>query len=169
MQILIQKFFPILFLELGALCSKVPALTGWKFDHAKGEPIVLKTSEGERQVTGAIAGVGRIVDLYQHKNGSIDVSFAHGKFAAWTAAGIIHHKWLDAPNSAAPILSAPNEKIALDFAKNSFSIVLLPFEKDGQWVMPKLKVGALVRYKLLTTDADGREGVSLKIEAVKFQ
>lgn len=120
--------------------------------------------EGEqRQAYGKIEGMGRVYDLYCNQTGIIEVTFAHGKFASRVAEGCVQHEWLAAREIAAPIISAPSQKICDEFLANSLFVALHPFKNNDQIVRPALKKNQLVRYRILTLDEPGTEGVAVAL------
>ncbi|MDP2196341.1 MAG: hypothetical protein Q8J72_10210 [Rhodocyclaceae bacterium] len=164
----INNFFSILTLEIGAIFSKSPERTFWKFEIFSGEPRGILTSAGEKSVTGVVQGAGRVADVYQHQDGSLEVTFAHGKFSTLLADGVVSHDWIPAGEGAAPLIYGPSEKTVRDFCKSSFTILLLPVFEKGRWAAPVLKPRDLVSYKILTTDQEGREGVAVEIAPAVF-
>lgn len=159
----LNNFFSILILEAGAIFSRCPSRTFWKYEIFQGEPRGILTSDGERSVTGVLKGVGRVADVFQHPDGSLEVTFAHGKFSTRVADGVVSHDWMPAGDGAAPLIFGPSEKVVRDFCKSSFTIMLLPTYERDRWATPVLKPRDLVSYKILTTDDQGREGVAVQI------
>lgn len=164
----ITNFFSILTLEVGAIFSKCPKRTFWKFEIYRDVERGILTSRGEKAVRGITLGLGRVADVFQHQDGGLEVTFAHGKFSTVLADGVVSHNWLPAGDGAAPLIFGPSERVVRDFCKSSFTILLLPIFENGRWVAPILKPRDLVQYKILTTDDQGREGVAVEIAPAVF-
>lgn len=124
---------------------------------------VVEVAGEQRQAYGKIEGMGRVYDLYCNQNGVIEVTFAHGKFASRVSDGCVQHDWLAAREIAAPIIWAPTQKTADDFVKSSLFIALHPLRKDGRIVRPALKKNQLLRYRILTIDEAGTEGIAVAL------
>lgn len=165
----LNNFFSILTLEVGAIFSKCPKRTNWKFQIWRDVERGIVTSAGEKNVVGVVQGVGRVADVFQHQDGSLEVTFAHNKFSTLLSDGVVSHDWMPAGDAgAAPLIYGPSEKVVQDFCRSSFTIRLLPTHENGRWVAPVLKPRDLVQYKILTTDSEGREGVAVEIVPAVF-
>lgn len=160
----LNNWISIFLVEAGAVFSKLPKQTGWKIQVQHDAAAGIMTSAGEKIATGLVSGVGRVADSYRHADGSLEVTFAHGKFATLLADGVVAHDWLPAHDGAAPLVHGPSQKIVEQFCKASFAICLLPTLKNGAWRVPVLKQRDLVAYKILTTDREGREGIAVEIQ-----
>lgn len=120
---------------------------------------LVETEIGQLQAYAKIEGMGRVYDLYHNQNGIVEVTFAHGKFASRFSGACIKHKWLRARELAAPIIEAPTETMADEFIGSSLFVALHPFRKNGRVVRPALEKGQLVRYRILTINEAGTEGI----------
>lgn len=157
---LLSRALPEIARHVDPICKK----TFWNYRPWTGEPRSVETQNGARAVCGIVQGYGRVIDVFQHGDGSVEVTFGHGKFASRLSEGTVIHKWLRAGEEHAPIISAPSEKLAADFAELCFSIKLYPvLQPDGSVAAPRLSPRDLVAYQLLALDAEGREGVAVKI------
>jgi hypothetical protein len=164
----LNNLFSILTLEVGAIFSKCPKRTNWKFQIWRDVERGIMTCAGEKTVTGVVQGVGRIADVFQHPDGGLEVTFAHGKFSTLLSDRVVSHDWMPAGEGAAPLIYGPSEKVVRDFCKSSFTILLLPVFEKGRWAAPVLKPRDLVQYRILTTDDQGREGVAVEIAPAVF-
>lgn len=153
---------------LDPVCKK----TFWNFQRKDdGEPQYIDTAFGTRQVMGKLSGIGRVADVFVQGRDQLDVTFSHHKFASLFSYRTVEHQWISLPDGqgASPFITAPSEQMMHEYIQNSFSILLLPQIENRQQVavaVSKIRRGQLLRYEIIATDPDAREGVAIRLEKV---
>lgn len=158
--------YPV-FAKLAEKLDPVCKNTFWNFQRSEGEPQYIETAFGSRQIMGKVTGVGRVADVFVQGRDQIDVTFSHGKFASIFSYRTVQQKWIavSAGQGFAPFIDAPCEAMLHEFFQNSFSILLLPrIQNRAQVAIPTIRRGQLLRYEIIATDPDAREGVAIRLE-----
>lgn len=137
---------------------------GWRgFKIEESENQTLKTGLGDREPKFKVAGIARIISVYEKSGGGFYVTFAHGHWTSLILDGLAKVEF----HNEMPIAILPSKWLFDSFQKESFTCVLLPHFQNEKQVFPDLRRGDLVDYQLVMTNLEGTEGVAVRLQTVK--
>lgn len=138
--------------------------SGWRgFKIEESENQVIKTGMGDREPKFKVAGIARIINVYEKSGGGFYVTFAHGHWTSLFLDGLAKVEF----ENELPIIVLPNKWLFESCQKESFACLLLPHLQNEKLVWPDLRRGDLVDYQITMTNTEGSEGVATRLQTVK--